>query len=156
MSTRCYILCGKTPRSKDGLCFFFSRDPWMLVPLCFLRRQPVMSYLQIYLYRNSSDRWLLLPRSRVMVCHMLLILQIMLLSSQRRLKPKQHSLLHLQVSPSASQNRHLHISGGGQLKHESVSHVFRAVHGASELLYARMQQKGQGTLINFTWHARLL
>lgn len=42
------------------------------------------------------------------------------------------------------------------LKHHSLSPFFRAAHGAWGLQYVKMQQKGQGTLINFTWHSLLL
>lgn len=66
---------------------------------------------------------------------------------------EQHSSPHLHILLSASQNHHLHISAEGQLKHYSLSPFFRPARG---LPYVEMQRKGQGALINFTLHSRLL
>lgn len=77
-------------------------------------------------------------------------ISVMLLAYERKTRPVARSSLHPQVSLSASQSHHLHISRGGHLKDYSLSPFFRVACGASGLQYAKIQWKGQGTLINFT------
>lgn len=166
VSTQSCLLWRKAPCLKDGLCFlskFLFKNPWTVIPLCFLWRQPVLSYLQIFLLSDGKDRWLPLPQLRVVLCHMLpIFLQITFpfASStwERKDRAGRRGELHLQVLLSARQNHHLHISRAGQLKHKhySLSPFFGAAHGARGPLYVKMQWKGQGTLINFTWHSHLL
>lgn len=163
MSSLCCLLWGNALCLKDSLCLCLSfclKTHGLSSPLCFLWRQPVLSCLQIFLVWDGKDRSLPLPQLRIVVHHMLpIFLQITFLLWTEQMREKDRGMAaQLALLLPATQNHHLHISGAGRLKHRrySLSPFFRAAHGACGLLYVKMQQKGQGTLINFTWHSHLL